>query len=261
MYRWRDEDVEFRAEWEDVITSIVEEAHGRLLRDARDDDSPVGVASRSIILRAHKPELFNKGLHLRHQMMQLQIEEKRRELNGPPLIEGQAIEPRLVSELEPIGGFVMPTNGRAASPHLPRDFDSDEWLDEHPDEPLPFTPVEQVAEARTMKLPSKVIVEYHHGTADPVLVSHMRADGADVSPDRATELWRRCQLYNKALRMLREALGDGPPPPVAPTVPGGEPEPPGPSMDNGSDRPHDGTDGDDDGGELDESRDGTGGRG
>jgi hypothetical protein len=79
-YRWRDEDAAFRAEWDGVIEGIVDQAEGTMLRQARDDETAVGLAARQTILRAHRPETYNRGLMLRHQMMQLAIEEKRQQL-------------------------------------------------------------------------------------------------------------------------------------------------------------------------------------
>src|SRR6516165_7484807 len=79
-YAWRRECEEFRAEWNNVIDGLVDEAEAKLFDQARNDDGPAGVTSRLVLLRAHRPLIYNRGLALRHEMMQLTIEEKRRTL-------------------------------------------------------------------------------------------------------------------------------------------------------------------------------------
>ena len=80
VYRWLTDDPTFRAEVDEIIAGIVNEAHGMMLRQARDDPGPAGVESRKVLLRAHMPETFAPGLVLRHQLLKLSIEEKRQQL-------------------------------------------------------------------------------------------------------------------------------------------------------------------------------------
>jgi hypothetical protein len=142
---------------------------------------------------------------IRHEAMRFELERRRLEVNGP-LIEGRVVgESKMLSDMDYIGIVALPTNLRAGSPHLPDDFDTDRWRDEHPGEPWPFTPVEQSEAALTMPLPGEVVVDYHPGT-DPELVVEMVADGVDLPPDRATALWGRVRAYNDGLAKLREAL-------------------------------------------------------
>jgi hypothetical protein len=169
VYQWRSEDVAFKQAWDEVIAGIVEEAHGRILRDARDDDGPAGVASRVAVLRAHMPETFNRGLSLRHEMMRLQIEERRQQLlAGPPMIEGRVEgSGRMVEELQAIQVIWSPWNGRVGSVHLPPTFDLDEFYDENGrDTPLQLVPIKQDGSGLRVPLPSECLCETHGSYED-----------------------------------------------------------------------------------------------
>jgi hypothetical protein len=241
-YRWRDDDPAFRDEWESVIDGIVDEAHGKMLQQARDDDGPAGVAARQTILRAYRPETFNRGLALRHEMMRLAIEEKRLALNAPLTIEGQVIDGgnKMLSEFRPINVTWLPNNGRIASPHLPADFNGITWHDQHPDEPLPLQPYPQDGSGMKLALPAKCVVCTHGGKEGlPVVLS---CDGHRIAPQAATDLWRRIRDYNTGLILLREAIdpaGRGelqPPAATMPEPPDTEPPdtyPEGPEDDSG----------------------------
>jgi hypothetical protein len=228
-YEWRTEDESFARDWDHIIDGVVQEAHARLLRDARDDDSAVGVASRGLILRAHMPATFNRGLHLRHQMMELQIEEKRREL-ATPLIEGKVAKGgnAMLSELEPIAVVWMPHNFRTSSPHLPG-FDFDEWCEAHgKDEPLPYQPVNQDGSGLRLPLPSRCVCTTHDGK-DGLVVS-LHTEQGEIPPAAADDLWQRIRNYNAGLVLLQGAVdpqsaGLQPPVAVPPSPPEDEPPP------------------------------------
>jgi hypothetical protein len=213
VYRWRDEDADFKAAWEDVIGAIVGGAHAKMLQQAREDETPAGVSARNIVLRAYMPEIYNPNLLLRREMLKLALDKARAEANSPPLIEGQAIRSdRTLAELQPITVFAMPANLRATSPHLPADFDEAEWREDNPESTaLPFVAIKQDGSGMNRPLPAQVFVEYHDGTK-PELVASMLADGAEVAPEASTDLWARVKCYNNGLGMLLWSLNGATPP-------------------------------------------------
>jgi hypothetical protein len=226
-YEWREADPTFRADWDNVIAGIVDEAHAKMLQQAREDESPAGVTARNIVLRAYMAETFNPTLVIRREMLRLALERARAEANGPPLIEGEVIRSdRTLAELQPIVIFATPVNLRNGSPHLPTDFDPDGWSEENPDATVaPFVPVKQDGTGINRPLPAQLFVEYHADT-DPQLVASMMADGVEVSPEASTDLWARVRGYNRGLGLLQWSLSGlpAPQPQVTPELP---PEPEG----------------------------------
>jgi hypothetical protein len=119
-YNWRKRDPDFKREWEEAVDVSVDKVEAGLIRAAEDGD----ITASIFLLRNRKPETYNPNLVLRREMLKLALEKARAELNGPPLIEGQAIRSdRTLAELQPITVFAMPANLRAASsgtPHFAR---------------------------------------------------------------------------------------------------------------------------------------------
>jgi hypothetical protein len=81
MYAWKNADAEFSADWESIFEGVIDQAYGMVLRQARDDEGPVGMEARKVLLRAHKPELFNRGLLLRHELLKLELMRRQQEMN------------------------------------------------------------------------------------------------------------------------------------------------------------------------------------
>jgi hypothetical protein len=207
MYAWRREDSDFAAEWDAAITAVVDRVEAKLVDQALHDEGPAGVTSRIFLLRHQRAATYNPGMLVRHEAMRLAMEEKRQQLQlGGPVIDGQVERNgKMLSEMDFIAVTALPSNLRDNSPHLPPNFDPDEWWSEHPGEPLPFVPVPQSDAALAMPLPANVILDFHDGT-DPELVSSMMADDHEVPPDCSTTLWARVKAYNTGLALLRGAV-------------------------------------------------------
>jgi hypothetical protein len=101
------------------IKHLVDEAEAKLFDQACNDDGPAGVTSRLALLRAHRPSIYSRGLALRHEMMQLAIEEKRRTLEAPTLIDGQVTTTNGI-RADFVGIISMPWNRRDHPPHCPQ---------------------------------------------------------------------------------------------------------------------------------------------
>jgi hypothetical protein len=155
-----------------------------------------------VLLRAHRPAVYNRGLALRHEMMQLAIEEKRRQLEAPMTIEGSVGGLSMI-DLQPIQVCWLPHNHRIRSPHLPGDFDPDGW--DH-NTPLPIQAYPQDGSGLRVPLPKSVMVVVHPEEDLPV---SMTADGERVSPAVATDLWHRVESFNKGVVLMNEAVSPG----------------------------------------------------
>jgi hypothetical protein len=188
VYRWREDDADFKAAWEDVINGIVDDAHAKMLQQARTDDSPAGVTARNIILRAYLPEIYNPNLVLRRDMLRLALEKQRLEM--PPLIEGRAIMENGI-RTDFIHTTAMPFNWRTPTPHAPK-FDP---YGDDAEALREILPVEQDGSGQAMPLP-EFCVCVHHEEPHEYLPASLLCDGQVVDPKAATDLWFRIRAHN-----------------------------------------------------------------
>jgi hypothetical protein len=91
VYRWRQEDEEFRQAWNDAVEESADLLEAMLHELALGGD----VQALIFLLRSRKPEIYNPTLVLRQQMLQLALAKARAEAVSVPTIESHAERPMI----------------------------------------------------------------------------------------------------------------------------------------------------------------------
>jgi transposase-like protein len=195
VYGWRRSDECFRRDWEAAIDISTDAVEAGLLEAAKNGD----VTASIFLLRSRKPEIYNRGLAIRHQMLQLALDKQRAEMAQPPLLEGRAMQVDGIRTSH-ITTIAMPWNGRDRSPHCPS-FDP---YGDHEGDPE-IVPIEQDGSGLAMDLPDSVMC-IHHSEPHEHLPASLTADGQPVPPAAATDLWRRILAFNRLFHEAYPAL-------------------------------------------------------